>query len=78
VIAYPNPANTMVGISLQGFDTSNAVLLNVYDAFGKLILTRSIHSKEHWIDTSDWNAGFYLISFSQNERSINMKIIISK
>jgi hypothetical protein len=71
---YPNPAKNLVNISLV---QNTKVAIEIYDLLGKTVLITEInHSKP--IDVSALNNGIYLIRFTQNEKTVTKKLVISK
>ena len=77
ILIYPNPAINYVRIDLK---TDDYVLIEIYDALGKLVKTR-ISSREHSvkINTEDLNKGVYYVNVKlKNNINFSKKLLINK
>ena len=74
---YPNPNNGSFAIETSSiFLVGKGVLMQIYDVNGKLVLSQIIHEKTNIATTlSD---GVYNISLTNNEKTINKKLVIVK
>lgn len=67
---FPNPANQIINVSLQGFDLSanDRVSFNIYGTDGKLIQQGhwNIDQLNYSIDVSDLSVGMYFIELSNS------------
>lgn len=70
---YPNPS---AGIFVVDDYVSGQKLLQVYDMVGKLVHTEIIKSEKIIIDLSNLALGVYTVRISNNEGSINKRLII--
>lgn len=73
---YPNPANSILNISLPesyNFDKAN---LNLTDITGKTILTFDIAEHSFPLDVSHLNSGIYFLRISNNEILKTLKVLI--
>lgn len=59
---YPNPSHGVFRIQ-QAVATDEETMMNVYDAFGKLLLTQPYDANETIIDLTEQDAGIYFIQF---------------
>lgn len=72
---YPNPFNEYVQI-VGEFKTLQGAGVNVYDAAGKLVLTKNLLEENDFrIDTTQLNKGFYMLVIDQKGSSKSYKII---
>ena len=76
--AYPNPANNMVTIPLNGFVGNGTV--NIMDVTGKIISSKTVNANNLIsIDVSDIANGNYIFDLKlQDGRSTKFNIVISK
>ena len=76
--AYPNPANNMVTIPLNGFIGNGTV--NIMDITGKVISSKTVNANNLIsIDVSDIANGNYIFDLKlQDGRSTKFNIVISK
>lgn len=70
---YPNPADKMLYVSLQG-NNRKPFLLNVTDSYGKAVLQSEI-THELTIKTASWVAGTYMITLTAADGSSETKKI---
>jgi hypothetical protein len=71
IIIYPNPANDMFHIQLEGIEN-----INIYNAFGKMISFDFIeNSNLKSVDCSNWTAGIYYVSIEKNNSRLIRKIV---
>jgi Secretion system C-terminal sorting domain len=71
---FPNPVKSSVEIKLT---TAANYKLELFDATGKLVLTKNINNTTN-IDLSKFNNGVYIAKISTNNESDFYKILISK
>ncbi|MCX6307105.1 MAG: T9SS type A sorting domain-containing protein [Bacteroidetes bacterium] len=72
---YPNPANNMVSVDF--FDKNSSAIVQVYDAFGRSIQSRSVNTGNTInMDVSSFNAGVYFIHITMKKFSENYKLSI--
>ncbi len=60
IVLFPNPAKEVLNISLS-FDKG---IVTVYDITGSLVVRRILSSQTETLNTSDFNAGIYLIEIT--------------
>jgi hypothetical protein len=72
---YPNPARSMVFVSLPGASTDPRGSLTMYDLRGKLVLTKQIVNATTGIDVSALEPGVYFVRFSDNRMTRVMKLV---
>ena len=69
VSAYPNPSNSIFKIEVDGF--GDLVTLEVFDAFGKTIISEEISSKDYFIvedvDLSEYESGVYFLKLDDGK-----------
>lgn len=69
---YPNPATAdMVYVTTEKNDTKQ---IRIYDVFGELVLTDRISNKT--LDISRLSPGVYVIQVTENNKSINRKLVV--
>jgi hypothetical protein len=68
---YPNPTNGMVNIV-------NAESIEVYDAIGRLLLSKKAMNKQESIDLSIYENGVYYIRMQQNGETKSERIVLEK
>lgn len=76
VTIYPNPASSIVNISIEGIDNLTTTEIKVYDLLGKIVYAETSTKSKIAINSSYWNSGLYTISIQQNKSSIHKKLII--
>ena len=76
LMIYPNPASNRVYLDLSGGDMKNNVLIQVFQADGKLIRKYSPVSLPLIMDTSGFNAGLYFISINTGSYEVSGKLFI--
>lgn len=68
---YPNPANDVLYIN-----SDKQGLIEIYDIKGKLIISKIVSDKKTVIESGFLNSGMYLVKFTDNEGSIDLKKVI--
>ncbi len=76
VTIYPNPASSILNISMEGIDNLFPTEIKVYDILGKIVFAETSTKNKIAINSSHWNSGLYTISIQQNKSSLHKKIII--
>ena len=75
--AYPNPSNSIFKLELDGF--GELVKLEVYDAFGKRIISEDISSIDYLIhkelDLSEYENGIYFLKVDDGKKSRIKRLI---
>ncbi|PZR23815.1 MAG: hypothetical protein DI539_02250 [Flavobacterium psychrophilum] len=72
---YPNPANDVVSISLKdGFDNGQASIFNVS---GQMVLQQKLDSADTKINTSQLQAGVYMLKLQIAGNGYNSKLVIN-
>lgn len=74
VSIYPNPANNLINIDLNEFN-SNAIIV-IYDYSGKCVYKSSVSDNKLTIPTDNFNSGIYQIGLISNDETFWKKIII--
>ena len=69
----PNPAINSFVVSSQ----TDGALINVTDVTGRNVVTRNAVGRRTTIDTSDWDAGVYVVTATANGRTSTMKVILN-
>ena len=73
---YLNHTTDKINIEFTRFDNS-AALLTVYNYFGQEIKKQTTNSNQTQINISELPTGIYLVTVTQNNKTINKKIIKS-
>ena len=71
ILIYPNPSNGIINISVD-----NKYYLEVLDITGKIIYTQNLDLKNTFIDLSNQKSGLYIMRFSNNNQTLNYKVLI--
>ena len=75
--ALPNPSASIINIELDGF--GKEITFKLYDAFGKLILSKQLYSTDYIIRTSvdltEYEKGIYFIKVDDGDK-VRMKKVI--
>lgn len=79
ISVYPNPANDVINVDLEGIDGANSTI-ELYNAFGQLVLSPLVNSSENvsQIATTDLDGGLYLVKVLTEGQSYTSRVIISK
>jgi hypothetical protein len=72
---YPNPARSMVFVSLPVASTDPRGSLTMYDLRGQLVLTKVLVNENTGIDVSGLKPGVYFVRFSDNRMTRVLKFI---
>lgn len=59
---YPNPANSLLTIALQGAPLQG--LVQIADLTGKVLVSEQISGKELLVNTKAWPSGLYLVKYT--------------
>ncbi len=73
---YPNPANTILNVSLPGNFNPEKTKLDLMDITGRTILTLKPKSNDSHLDISNLNRGIYLLKISNNQSAFTEKVMI--
>ncbi len=68
---YPNPATELVNIT----NAQNSTL-QLYDVFGKLILSDNVANNNYTLNVAGYAAGTYILKITNSEGSISKKITV--
>ncbi len=74
-VIYPNPAGAFVAVS-SGYEMVNKATIQLLDATGRLLASKSIISSNQEISTATYPDGTYLLRISTNEETSTYKLII--
>ena len=80
VQAYPNPANTLVNIVIEGKQI-NAGQLLVIDNIGRVVMVQDMHANTSAVNTSSLANGVYTMKIFPNKnesQNIPYKLVIVK
>ena len=76
---YPNPASHQITIEVNYINASSSTI-EILTADGKLVLTKTLNTEgqnlQTTINTSNLNAGFYLVKVRTNQSSLVQKLTI--
>jgi aminopeptidase N len=75
ISAYPNPAGNLLTVDWPS-DNHDPVLLNVYDADGKIIFSQNMTGEQAKLETSKWMDGFYNVEVIQSGKLLGRKQVI--
>ena len=66
VSVYPNPAGGVFNVRLEGFDSTQDVIVSVVDLSGRIITSRNVSSVGEQFDITRFGSGIYMIIAEQN------------
>src|SRR5690606_27885559 len=66
---YPNPASQTCTIEFKG-GLKTEYFLIIYDIEGKIVLNKTLHSKQNNLDISGLSKGAYLLKFSSEGKTL--------
>jgi len=78
---YPNPATTMVQVSITNLVTESNTTLKIIDFLGKEIAIEVLPKQKEinkFLDISGLASGVYFLELSNNKQTITKKLIINK
>lgn len=75
---FPNPAGSTFKIQLPEDIKYNSVSLEMFDAYGKLVLQRMQFSRSEEINISGFADGLYVVKIVSNKHSFSDKLLIKK
>lgn len=78
----PNPVNEQLVITYEAPDYEPAYQIRIFDALGRLVLSRSVQpprfgEKTQQIDVHSWPAGVYFISLNHGEQLITQRFVVA-
>jgi hypothetical protein len=74
-IFYPNPASAKIAVN---YSTGGKINLQITTIFGQLVFQKNyINSINDYIQTENLENGTYLISVTQNNKTLTQKLIIN-
>ncbi len=77
ISAYPNPSSSNFKLEIDGF--GGLVKLEVYDAFGKMIISENIFSIDYFVNTgvdlSEYESGIYFLKVDDGKKSKLKRLI---
>ena len=76
VSLYPNPANEIVNIALNGND--NNMNVDIYNVLGEAVLTQTLSNGVNTINTSNLVGGVYFYSIRRGDKVIETKKLVIK
>jgi endonuclease I len=74
---YPNPASDELNINYTGNFTKD-MTLTISDMSGRIVLEKDISGAQSTIDITTINSGIYIISLNTAEKTLRVKVIVSK
>lgn len=75
LLIYPNPASTIINISLEG-SNNQAAIITLYDATGRSVKNISTTSTNLSIDRGELRSGIYFIDVMIGNKRLTKKIIL--
>ena len=75
---FPNPAGNTFSVQLAENLLNNSISLEMFDAYGKLVLKRKQLSNSEEIDISGFTTGLYIVKVVSGKYSFSDKLLISK
>lgn len=70
---YPNPADNFINVE----NTSEAMILKIFDVRGSLIKTEKIQKGNRKIDISDLKSGVYFVHYSTESNNYTQKLVVN-
>ena len=74
LVIYPNPANFEIFVQLKN-PTRHMMDIEVYDVFGRIVLSKSEKTDRTTLDVQDLSNGFYFVVVN---KKIGQKVVISR
>ncbi len=74
-MVYPNPANSFIAIS-SGYNGTIKTMAELYDATGRLLLTKIIVASNEEISTAQYPQGTYLLRLLNNGNVVTYKVLV--
>ena len=68
---YPNPSSQMLNIDFSFLPSENSKL-EIYNAFGQLILKEKIQNSTLFYDINSWKSGFYILKIYENDNDVEI------
>jgi len=75
ITLFPNPAHSMVYVSLPAASTNPTGILTLYDLRGRFVLSKPIENKTTGIDISGLQPGIYFVRFSDDKMTMVLKLV---
>lgn len=75
ITAYPNPAGDHLTIDWTT-ENQQPVLVNIYDADGRIIFSQSMTGEEAKLETARWVDGFYIVEVLQSGKLLGRKQVM--
>lgn len=69
---YPVPATTEITVSVRFDNSQRQSTLNVYNAVGELMISRTVNNGDNTINISNWRNGVYLVKV-ENAGNVQVK-----
>lgn len=73
--AFPNPAEQSLFLRLSGFDPASKVIINLTDAFGRIVGTLEAGEKEVEVLIGHYAPGMYTVQMVQGTKSQQIRIV---
>lgn len=73
---YPNPATSVLNVSLHDLSNGGAAKIVVVDIAGKVIYATTTSSVQNTINTSAWAKGMYMVGINHNGTTVTEKVIV--
>lgn len=75
---YPNPANSIVNIAVEGIELKEIYSVNIFNTLGEIVYIDNKTENNHLqINTSKWSKGIYTVQVNCKSQLINKKLIIN-
>ncbi|MBL0357602.1 MAG: T9SS type A sorting domain-containing protein [Chitinophagaceae bacterium] len=74
-VLYPNPANNFIAVS-AGYDATGKATIELYDATGRLLQSRTMLSSSEEISTAQYPGGTYLLRILNDGDAVTYKVIV--
>ncbi|NNF85832.1 MAG: T9SS type A sorting domain-containing protein [Winogradskyella sp.] len=72
---YPNPAKNELNITYRKM---TSLKVELFDLFGRVIMTKELHNQESIINLSGFSSGTYLMKMTTNDKKVVTKKLIIK
>ena len=75
VLIYPNPASTVINISIENFSNSETSI-TMYDVTGRIVKNVSTTEKSLSIDRGDLRSGIYFVQVKIGDSIVTKKVVL--
>ena len=75
MVVYPNPANDLININIEGITDFKNTFISIYDNMGRIILKEKVTSDKKEININNLSNGLYLVQLQSGQRILSNKLV---